>query len=294
MAEQQTFTLTLRDHGGGGGGGGGGAGRKKSRPKKEAIDKPKQQSQPQGGGGGGGGGGGKNSHQKQKPRRQQQQQKKGEEGPLAPEGLRRVAQQIEFYFSDGNLARDAFLRKHLAADPTGEGWLELQLIASFAKIRAITTKVEEVARAVVEKSKLLLLSPDKLRLRRAEALPASFLVTAEAKPAMPVEQKIDRLEKMMAVVAAQHAGSRAEGPGAEAAVVPGSRSPFSSVGSLKFFLRRLAQARPPSRGPSPGRSTHPPSARAHPSPLGAFIRAFPSSRCARLSASPLSLPVQIT
>ena len=259
MADQ-TFVLTIRDGSGGGGaaadasgGGGGGGGNRKKQPSKnkgkqqQAVYQPpqKQQQQPQQ----------KQQQQKQKQQNMQQKQQKqrpssaaaGQQKkkqtavppPLTPDALRRVAKQIEFYFSDSNLARDAFLRKQLAADPTSEGWVELGLIASFAKIRALTTSTDSVAEAISEKSKVLLLSDDRTKLRRVEPLPAGLLSEAAAKPALTVEQKVSRLERLAAVVAEQHIG--VAGQELPAASKVAGFSPFVQVGSLKFFLRRLAQ-----------------------------------------------------
>ena len=50
----------------------------------------------------------------------------------------RVIASINFYFGDENYSKDQFLRKQAVLDPTGHGWISVDIVASFKKIRRIT------------------------------------------------------------------------------------------------------------------------------------------------------------
>ncbi|KAF6004584.1 hypothetical protein F1559_004513 [Cyanidiococcus yangmingshanensis] len=76
--------------------------------------------------------------------------------------------QVEFYFSDSNLPRDKFLRSRVEADPGG--YVDLQLIVTFKRMREANATVATVAEAVAG-SELVELSADKLRVRRKKPLP---------------------------------------------------------------------------------------------------------------------------
>jgi len=71
----------------------------------------------------------------------------------------RIRQQVEFYLSDGNLARDKFLLKHLIADASGEGFLPLSLLGSFPRMKKLTKDVNEV-RDALRNSETLVVSPN--------------------------------------------------------------------------------------------------------------------------------------
>lgn len=76
--------------------------------------------------------------------------------------------QVEFYFSDSNLPRDKFLRSRVEADPGG--YVDLQLIVTFKRMREANATVAAVAEALAG-SELVELSADKLRVRRKKPLP---------------------------------------------------------------------------------------------------------------------------
>lgn len=153
--------------GGGGGRGGGGGGQKR------------QQQRGRGGGGqrsGGGQRGGGQGQQQGKRRPQSAPAASAEpEPPPTPELLRRIAKQVEFYFSDGNLVKDAFLQKQMAADPLNEGWVSVATIASFAKMKSMSTNIEVVKDAVAEKTKLLRLNDGRTMLSRVTPIDPDLL-----------------------------------------------------------------------------------------------------------------------
>lgn len=70
-----------------------------------------------------------------------------------------IKKQIEYYFSDDNLARDFFLRRKMASD----GTIPVTLIASFHRVRALTSDVSLILDAIKDSDKLELLSGFKVR-----------------------------------------------------------------------------------------------------------------------------------
>eukprot|EP01044_Picomonas_judraskeda_P040605 COSAG03_NODE_20018_length_326_cov_0.524229_1_plen_78_part_01 len=73
-----------------------------------------------------------------------------------PEQLERdvVLQQVEFYFGDANLPKDKFLKKQIKADPENEGWVPLEVLASFKKMKGLKADAEIMASAL-DSSELL-------------------------------------------------------------------------------------------------------------------------------------------
>ncbi|KAI5739654.1 hypothetical protein M8J77_021798 [Diaphorina citri] len=72
-----------------------------------------------------------------------------------------VRKQIEYYFSADNLVRDIFLRKKM--DP--EGFLPVTLIASFSRVRSLTTDINRVLLAIQKSDKLELVDNFKVRTK---------------------------------------------------------------------------------------------------------------------------------
>jgi hypothetical protein len=79
--------------------------------------------------------------------------------------LQSIRQQIEFYFSDHNLPKDVFLNKLLQLDETGEGWVQLQVVANFNKVKQLSTQLDLI-RDALRHSSLLMVSEDGLYIRR--------------------------------------------------------------------------------------------------------------------------------
>ena len=80
----------------------------------------------------------------------------------------KLRNQVEFYFSDSNLPRDKFLRARVDADP--EGYVDLQLIVTFKRMKQLNATAEKVAAALAG-SELVEVSPDGQRVRRKKPLP---------------------------------------------------------------------------------------------------------------------------
>ncbi|KAJ3185478.1 hypothetical protein HDU87_000100 [Geranomyces variabilis] len=85
--------------------------------------------------------------------------------PVAPtcssEELRqKVLDQVEYYFSDDNLPFDSFMLKTVAQDPKGDGWVGINVLLRFNKLRALTTDPLVVAESLRNSVELLEVSED--------------------------------------------------------------------------------------------------------------------------------------
>ena len=65
----------------------------------------------------------------------------------APSVHELILNQVLYYFSPENLTRDDFLRGHMC--PT-EGWLSIQLLGTFNRLRSLTTDVNVIAEVRTE------------------------------------------------------------------------------------------------------------------------------------------------
>lgn len=70
--------------------------------------------------------------------------------PLSEDAKRSVLNQVEFYFSDDNMCKDVYLRRHM----DGEGWISLDLISQFNKLKAYRTTVLSIVEALQASTKL--------------------------------------------------------------------------------------------------------------------------------------------
>mmetsp|Transcript_25510 Transcript_25510/g.37649 ORF Transcript_25510/g.37649 Transcript_25510/m.37649 type:complete len:350 (+) Transcript_25510:83-1132(+) len=79
-----------------------------------------------------------------------------------------VKKQIEFYFSNSNFRKDTFLREAAASD--AEGFVPISTLLTFNKLKSLTTDADEIVKAVAD-SESVVVSDDKLKIRRAAPLP---------------------------------------------------------------------------------------------------------------------------
>uniref|UniRef100_K3WAL6 Uncharacterized protein n=1 Tax=Globisporangium ultimum (strain ATCC 200006 / CBS 805.95 / DAOM BR144) TaxID=431595 RepID=K3WAL6_GLOUD len=86
-------------------------------------------------------------------------------GPLPATFLRTICDQLEFYFCDENLLGDLFLLKNMNMD----GYVKLELLASFGRVKKLTTEIDQIKKAL-ELSTKLLLSEDETMVCRKEPL----------------------------------------------------------------------------------------------------------------------------
>ncbi|XP_065217478.1 la-related protein 6-like [Planococcus citri] len=81
---------------------------------------------------------------------------------------KRIVDQVEYYFSDENIVKDAFLLKHVRRNK--EGYVSLKLIASFKRVKHIA-RDWRVVRVALEKSTKLEINEAGTKLRRKDPLP---------------------------------------------------------------------------------------------------------------------------
>mmetsp|Transcript_11438 Transcript_11438/g.27153 ORF Transcript_11438/g.27153 Transcript_11438/m.27153 type:complete len:351 (-) Transcript_11438:23-1075(-) len=108
-------------------------------------------------------------------------------GNVSTELASAILKQVEFYFGDTNLPTDEFLLQHVKKSP--QGWVNLNLIARFKRMKALTTSVPTIAEAL-QNSEFLVVSSDGKAVRRKNPLPkideaeaSSRTVVAENLPA---------------------------------------------------------------------------------------------------------------
>ena len=104
--------------------------------------------------------------------------------PLTDEQRAKITTQVEFYFSDANLPTDAFLLKKVKADKQKQGWVPIQVVCGFNRMKQLLKKhppVPTVAAIVAERSKSLLVDASKTKIRRAEPLPEYDLEDIQAR-----------------------------------------------------------------------------------------------------------------
>lgn len=81
----------------------------------------------------------------------------------------KICAQVEYYFSDENIAKDAFLLKHVKRNK--EGYVSLKLISSFKKVKHLSRDWRVVG-AALSRSKKLEVNSQGTKLRRANPLPS--------------------------------------------------------------------------------------------------------------------------
>lgn len=94
-----------------------------------------------------------------------------QEAPFTPpseELAEKIVAQVEFYFSDVNITKDAFLLKHVKRNK--EGYVSLKLISSFKRVKHLTKDWRVVA-VSLKKSTKLEINEAGTKLRRLDPLP---------------------------------------------------------------------------------------------------------------------------
>lgn len=100
------------------------------------------------------------------------------ERELTAEERARVRAQAEFYFSDENLRKDGFLLKHVKRNK--DGYVNLKLLASFKKMRAICKDFSAIAE-ILKESDALALNETGMKIRRRAPLPQELFETVPVK-----------------------------------------------------------------------------------------------------------------
>ncbi|XP_016485807.2 la-related protein 6B [Nicotiana tabacum] len=84
-------------------------------------------------------------------------------GGLTEEAVQKIINQVEFYFSDLNLATTDHLIKHMLKDP--EGYVPISVVALFKKIKALADSHAQLAQ-VLRSSTKLVVSDDGMKVKR--------------------------------------------------------------------------------------------------------------------------------
>ncbi|NXV85245.1 LARP6 protein, partial [Calonectris borealis] len=89
-----------------------------------------------------------------------------------PQLVRRIVSQVEFYLSDENLAKDAFLLKHVQKNKMG--FVSIKLLTSFKKVKYLTRDWRLTLYAL-RFSELLKVNEEGTKVRRRVPVPQSLL-----------------------------------------------------------------------------------------------------------------------
>nr|CAH7718954.1 unnamed protein product [Callosobruchus chinensis] len=108
--------------------------------------------------------------------------------PPSDELADKIVQQVEFYFSDANITKDAFLLKHVKRNK--EGYVSLKLISSFKRVKHLTKDWRVVAHALSRSTKLEI-NEAGTKLRRLEPLP-QYDETTPSRTIVAVHMPIDK------------------------------------------------------------------------------------------------------
>jgi La domain/SUZ-C motif len=101
----------------------------------------------------------------------------------------RIVQQVEFYFSDVNITKDAFLLKHVKRNK--EGYVSLKLISSFKRVKHLAKDWRVVAHALAIGSSFLQVNEARTKLRRIAPLPR-YDDTAPSRTVVALELPLEK------------------------------------------------------------------------------------------------------
>lgn len=102
----------------------------------------------------------------------------------------RIVEQVEFYFSNENILKDAFLLKHVRRNK--EGFVSLKLVSSFKRVRQLTKDWRVVGHAIRRKSHTIELNDLGTKVRRHEALP-NYDETMPSRTVVATDLPLDKM-----------------------------------------------------------------------------------------------------
>jgi len=90
-----------------------------------------------------------------------------------------LMKQLEYYFSDENLQRDKFLEKEAEKDETGQGYISLDILATFQRVKRFTkeSNSSDELRAAINESTIIKLNKTGDKVKRV--IPYHFPVSEE-------------------------------------------------------------------------------------------------------------------
>lgn len=101
-----------------------------------------------------------------------------------------IVEQVEYYFSNENILKDAFLLKHVRRNK--EGFVSLKLVSSFKRVRQLTKDWRVCGYAIKLKSKNIELNDLETKIRRLEPLP-NFDETTPSRTVVATDLPYDKL-----------------------------------------------------------------------------------------------------
>ena len=112
---------------------------------------------------------------------------------MADKTTAKILKQVDFYFSDSNLPKYKFLKGLVDKDP--EGWVEIAVISSFARMKSLSTDQAVIVAAIKEST--LLVSEDGTKLKRNAPLPekTNFLDNTIYAKGFLAETTLDTIEE---------------------------------------------------------------------------------------------------
>lgn len=115
--------------------------------------------------------------------------KQGDFCPPSDELAKQICAQVEFYFSDENIVKDAFLLKHVKRNK--EGYVSLKLISSFKRVKHLSRDWRVIGAALAI-SKKLEVNPQGTKLRRLDPLPP-FDQTTPSRTILAAKLSVEKL-----------------------------------------------------------------------------------------------------
>lgn len=120
---------------------------------------------------------------------------------LSEEAIQKITKQVEYYFSDANLATTEHLMRFITKDP--EGFVPIMVIASFKKIKALVHNNSLLADALRTSSKLVV-SEDGKKVRRQQPFTESDVEELQSRIVvaenLPDDHCYQSLKKVFSVV----------------------------------------------------------------------------------------------
>lgn len=114
--------------------------------------------------------------------------------------LAKILKQVEFYFGDANLPRDKFLQEKIKEN---DGWVDLSVLASFSRMKALSEDVSVIAEALGKSSDLLELNEARTCVRRTTDLPEprDNMTTSVYIKGFPLTATLDEIQAFLESVA---------------------------------------------------------------------------------------------
>ncbi|XP_023701047.2 la-related protein 6-like isoform X1 [Paramormyrops kingsleyae] len=141
--------------------------------------------------------------------------------PPGADLVQKMVSQVEFYLSDENLAKDAFLLKHVKRNRMG--YVNIKLLTSFKKMKQLTKDWRVTAYALHHSLKLEL-NKERTKVRRKAPIPESLLVQAPS-----------RLLLVWNIPEPSHRGDVTQPPRSSMEVAIAILSPFGTISTIRLI-----------------------------------------------------------